>query len=93
MSGNDSFEIGHALAGLNNTATASGTGNLASDLAAVLDSTTLVANGAAEVTINGGTDAGTYVVISGGIAGYHSAADAVIKLANSAVVHTGDFIV
>lgn len=66
---------------------------MAADLAAVLDSATLVANGAAEVTISGGTDAGTYVVISSGVAGYHSATDAVVKLQNGVVVQTGDFIV
>jgi hypothetical protein len=59
----------------------------------VLDSTTLVGNGAAEVTINGGADAGTYVVIDSGVAGYQSAADAVLKLQNNAVMHVGDFIV
>jgi VCBS repeat-containing protein len=91
-SGSDLLSIGHTLAGFG-TATVSGTGSLAVDLAAVLDSTTLVGNGAAEVTINGGADAGTYVVIDSGVAGYQSAADAVLKLQNNAVMHVGDFIV
>jgi hypothetical protein len=32
-------------------------------------------------------------VIDSGVAGYQSAADAVLKLQNNAVMHVGDFIV
>ncbi|AMN39141.1 M10 family metallopeptidase C-terminal domain-containing protein [Rhodoplanes sp. Z2-YC6860] len=91
-SGTDHFGVTQLPTSLNATSTA-GTGNLATDLGNVLDSVTLLANGAAEVTINGGTDAGTYLVINAGTAGYHSATDAVIKLQNGATVHTGDFVV
>jgi hypothetical protein len=90
-SGSDAFSIGHTLAGLG-TATGAGSGNLATDLGNLLNSSTLVANGAAEVTITSGTDAGTYVVIDSGVAGYNSATDAVVKLTTAAVVHTGDFL-
>jgi Ca2+-binding RTX toxin-like protein len=91
-SGSDAFSIGHTLAGLGTASVASGTGNLVNDLTGALNVSNLVANGAAEVTITGGTDAGTYVVINDGTAGYSSLTDAVVKLTNSAVVHTGDFL-
>ena len=93
-SGTDLFQIGHTMAGLNTGLTNNaGTGNLANDLLAVLTSGNLVANGAAEVTINGGSAAGTYAIINDGTAGFNSAADAVIKLQNAQLLHTSDFIV
>ena len=93
--GADKFQIGHALNGLTIgiTKTTGITGNLATDLASVLNNTNFKANGAAEVTINSGADAGTYVVINNGSAGYNSNTDAVVKLIGSPVLHTTDFIV
>ena len=69
-----------------------GTGKLAVDIATLLNSGNLVVNGAAEVTITG-ANAGTYAVINDGTAGFNSANDVVIKLANAALLHTGDFII
>jgi Ca2+-binding RTX toxin-like protein len=93
--GVDKLQIGHALNGLTTglTKTTGITGNLATDLASVLNSTNLKANGAAEVTINSGADAGTYVVINDGTAGYNSTHDSVVKLIGSPILHTNDFIV
>jgi hypothetical protein len=91
VTGVDSFAIGHALTALTTVLAPNGTGDLASDLAAVLDSAHLVADGAAEVTITGGSDAGTYAVISDTVAGFNPATDAVVKLTNAAVLHAGDF--
>jgi Ca2+-binding RTX toxin-like protein/cytoskeletal protein CcmA (bactofilin family) len=98
ISGSDKFQIGHTLALAPSTTdiahlTEGGSGNLANDIASVLNTGNLVANGAAQVTITGGADAGTYVIINDGTAGFNAAADAVIKLANGAVVHATDFIV
>jgi Ca2+-binding RTX toxin-like protein len=92
-SGNDQFAIGHTLAGLTTGLSVAGSGALAHDLVAALTSNNLVANGAAEVTINGGADAGTYVIINDATANFDAAHDAVIKLANSQQVHASDFIV
>jgi hypothetical protein len=92
-SGVDAIHIGHDLAGLTTGLSVAGTGNLALDLMAVLTTGSLVANGAAEVTVNGGSNAGTYAVVNDGTAGFDAAHDAVIKLANAAVLHTADFIV
>jgi hypothetical protein len=93
VSGFDSFAIGHALTGgLTSGLGQAGNNDLATDLAAVLNTPgNLLADGAAEVTITGGSDAGTYVVLSGAVAGFDPATDAVVKLANAAIVHTGDF--
>jgi Ca2+-binding RTX toxin-like protein len=93
VSGADHFTIDHTLAGLTTglTLANSGTGTLADDLAAVLDSGNLVANGAAEVTISAGAHAGTYAIISDGVAGYDVGADAVVKLSNGATLLVSDF--
>jgi Ca2+-binding RTX toxin-like protein len=96
--GSDQFQIGHvlALAPLQTdlqTVTGGGTGNLAADLAAILDSGNLVANGAVNISITSGADIGRYLVINDANAGYDANHDAVIKLANGATVHVGDFIV
>ncbi|MBR0846090.1 calcium-binding protein, partial [Bradyrhizobium liaoningense] len=94
-SGADKLQIGHALNGLTTglTKTTGITGDLATDLASILNSTNLKANGAAEVTIASGSDAGTYVIINDGAAGYKAGNDAVIKLAGAPLLHTTDFIV
>jgi Ca2+-binding RTX toxin-like protein len=94
-SGADKFQIGHALNGLTTgiVKTTGITGNLATDLASVLNTTNLKAKGAAEVTISSGADAGTYVVINDGTAGYNSSNDGVVKVIGSPVLHTTDFIV
>jgi hypothetical protein len=93
VTGVDSFAIGHALTGgLTSGLGQPGTNDLAGDLAAALNTPgNLLADGAAEVTITGGSDAGTYVVLSGAVAGFDPATDAVVKLANATVLHTGDF--
>ncbi|WGD54678.1 Ig-like domain-containing protein [Bradyrhizobium sp. CB1650] len=93
--GADKLQIGHALNGLTTglTKTTGITGDLATDLASVLNNTNLKANGAAEVTIASGSDAGTYVIINDGAAGYKAGNDAVIKLAGAPLLHTTDFIV
>ena len=93
-SGQDHFQIGHNLAGLTTGLTnTTATGNLATDLAAALTTANLIANGAAEVTISGGADAGIYLVINNSTAGYDPLTDAVIKLANGITLQTADFIV
>jgi Ca2+-binding RTX toxin-like protein len=94
-SGVDTLQIGHALNGLTTglTKTTDITGNLATDLASILNNTNLKAHGAAEVTIASGSDAGTYVIINDGAAGYKAGQDAVIKLAGSPLLHATDFIV
>jgi serralysin len=98
-SGNDRFQIGHtvAAADLITGLSFAGTGNLANDLSSVLDSAHLHANGVSEVTISGGgTEAGTYVIIGDGTAGFNPSNDAVIRLGlglTGPTVHTGDFIV
>ncbi|MDB5785147.1 Ig-like domain-containing protein, partial [Caballeronia mineralivorans] len=93
--GADKLQIGHALNGLTTgiTKTAGITGNLAADLASVLNTINLKANGAAEVTISSGADAGTYVVINDGAAGYNANNDGVVKLIGAPLLHTTDFIV
>ena len=96
-SGTDHFTLGHAvtLAGAAldiEQFGANGTGNLAADIAAVLNSAShLVANGAAQVTITGGTDAGSYAVLGDAVAGFNAATDGVVKLANAATLHVSDF--
>jgi Ca2+-binding RTX toxin-like protein len=94
VSGTDQFSIGHALAGFAVVAPLanSGTGTLADDLAAILDSSNLVANGAAEVTISAGVHAGTYAIIGDATAGYNAATDAVVKLSNAATLQVSDFV-
>jgi hypothetical protein len=93
-SGVDLLQIGHVLNGLTTgiTKTTGITGTLATDLASVLNTTSLKANGAAEVTITSGADAGTYVVINDGTAGYNSNNDGVVKLLGAPLLHTTDFI-
>ena len=92
-SGVDTIHIGHDLAGLTTGLAIAGTGDLAADLMAVLTNGNLLANGAAEVTINGGSNAGTYAVVNDGTAGFNVANDAVFKLTNAALLHTSDFII
>ncbi|WP_439370836.1 beta strand repeat-containing protein [Bradyrhizobium sp. DASA03120] len=90
----DHLQIGHKLMGLTTGIVKSGgTGNLAADLASVLNTGNLSKNGAAEVTITGGTDAGTYVVINDNTAGYNASNDGVVMLVGAPLLHTTDFIV
>ncbi|WP_265575880.1 beta strand repeat-containing protein [Bradyrhizobium sp. WBAH23] len=89
--GADHLQIGHELMSLT-TGTVKGTGNLSTDLANFLNANNLVANGAAEVTIKGGKDAGTYVVINDSTPGYNASNDGVIMLVGAPVLHTADFI-
>jgi large repetitive protein len=94
VSGTDHFSIGHVLSGTVTDFSMSGSaGTLADDLNAVLNSANLLANGAAEITINGSSHAGTYLIINDGNAGYVSASDSVIKLLNAVHVQASDFIV
>ncbi len=88
----DVIDIGHVLAGLTTGLSHAATGgNLAADLASVLDTGNLVANGAAEVTITSGANAGTYVVINDATAGFSSTADAVVKLQNAVTAANDGF--
>lgn len=92
--GADHLQIGHKLTSLTpGILNSAGTGDLAADLASILNSGNLNKNGAAEVSITGGTDAGTYVVINDSTAGYNANNDGVIKLAGAPVLHSTDFIV
>jgi Ca2+-binding RTX toxin-like protein len=94
VSGTDQFSIGHtiALADLTTGLTQAGTGDLAADLAAVFAGANLASNGAAEVTITSGADAGTYAVFGDATAGYNAATDAVVKLSNAATLQVSDFV-
>lgn len=99
-SGTDHIKIGHTipLGSLNtgNPANApfaiTGTDDLTADLATLLGPTKLLANGAAQVTITGGTDAGSYVVINDAAAGYDPGSDGVIRLLGAPVLVNTDFI-
>ncbi|MGY8663653.1 LamG-like jellyroll fold domain-containing protein [Bradyrhizobium sp. UFLA05-109] len=93
--GVDNFQIGHNVIDLSTGIVKSvGTGSLAADLASVLTMTNLKANGAAEVTIKSGTDAGTYVIINDNQPGYDANNDAVVMLSGKPLLlHTSDFIV
>ena len=98
QSGTDHFALGHAVplvgsaTDIEQFSVASGTGDLAADIASVLNSAThLVVNGVAQVTIATGADAGTYAVIGDSVAGYNAATDGVVKLATGVTLHVGDF--
>ncbi|MBI1202494.1 MAG: hypothetical protein GC182_08280, partial [Rhodopseudomonas sp.] len=97
VSGTDQIHLDHAVAlaspatDIEQFSVATGSGDLAADIALVLDSAHLVANGVAQVTITTGSDAGTYAVIGDAVAGYDAANDGVVKLANGAILHTSDF--
>jgi Ca2+-binding RTX toxin-like protein len=95
VSGSDQIRIGHTLAAedLITGLSQAGTGDLAVDLLAVLNGDIFHVNGVAEVTITSGIDAGTYLIINDATAGFNSAHDAVIRLANGVTVHAGDFVV
>jgi hypothetical protein len=45
------------------------------------------------IQITGGSDAGKYLVINDGTAGFSAAHDAVVKLANDAQLHASNFII
>ena len=79
VSGTDFLKLSHAVSSFS-TPNVAGTGNLAGDLLTALG-TKWAANAAAQVTINGGTDAGVYAAINGTSVGYQSNADTVVKLA------------
>ena len=95
VAGTDRFRIGHTVSAPNffsptNNPVASG--NLSSDLAALLTTTNFKASGAAFVTLTGaGSDAGSYVVINDANAGFGSS-DAVVKVQAGASVTAASFI-
>jgi Ca2+-binding RTX toxin-like protein len=99
-SGTDHIKIGHTIpAGSLNTGNPAaapfaiaGTDDLAADLTSLLGPTNLLANGAAQVTITGGIDAGSYVVINDAAAGYDPGSDAVVRLLGAPVLVNTDFI-
>jgi len=99
-SGTDHIKIGHTIPpGALNTGNPAaapfvidGTDDLAADLATLLGPAKLLANGAAQVTINGGADAGSYVVINNTTAGYDPGTDGVIRLLGTPVLTNTDFI-
>jgi Ca2+-binding RTX toxin-like protein len=84
VSGTDSFKLDYSPTNLI-TVSHTGTGNLATDLASALGSSTLQYTSSVKdvalVTISSGADAGIYVVInSAHSSGYRAAQDAVIKM-------------
>ena len=90
----DSFKIGRTISSSNlKTASGSGTGALAVDLAATLTSSNFIANAATVVTLTGGSDSGRYLVLNDGSAAFSATSDAVIKLAGSVAVANTNFIV
>jgi large repetitive protein len=97
-SGLDHIKIGHPTApGFLNAGnpapfSIAGTDDLATDLATLLGPTNLLANGAAQVTITTGADAGKYVVINDPIPGYDPGSDAVVRLLGNPVLLNTDFI-
>jgi hemolysin type calcium-binding protein len=96
-SGEDKIAIGATGLPLNpalfSTFSTPGSNDLMADLTGILPAASLLANGAAEVTITSGTDMGSYVVINDAVGGYSSTTDAVVKLENaSAPLKNTDFI-
>jgi len=94
----DNIRIGHTIApaDYNSALVAAGSGNLVSDLTAILNPVNLHANGAARVSITtpGGVfDAGNWLVINDAIPGYQATTDGVIKLLNNDQIPlSGEFI-
>jgi ALTTAQ repeat/RTX calcium-binding nonapeptide repeat (4 copies) len=87
----DTFKVGHLIAGVEPlTATATGTGNLSTDLSIALKAATFIANSAAVVSVTG-TGAGTFLVINDGTAGFQAATDAVVKLINASTLTGKNF--
>jgi len=79
----DVFKIGHALAGTDpSNASATGTGDLSTDLSTALQASNFIANSAAVVSVTG-TGAGTFLVINDATAGFQPSTDAVVKLVNA----------
>lgn len=73
-----------------------GGGSLSADLVSLLNANNFAVQGADLVSLTGGSDAGSYVVINNaGTAGFDSLHDAVIKLTNGGVsnVAASSFIV
>ncbi|WP_336488261.1 DUF4214 domain-containing protein [Methylobacterium nigriterrae] len=93
--GSDKFVVGTAVTGVSTTSF-NGTGNLGND---ITNSLTLsggngfgAGNNAAVVTINGGADAGTYLVADTNGGGFNAANDLVVKLVGlTGTVTTADF--
>jgi len=74
---------------------ATGTGVLATDLAAALTAGggSFAASNAAYVTINGGSDAGTYLIVNDTTTGFQAANDAVIKMVGlTGTLSAADFV-
>jgi Ca2+-binding RTX toxin-like protein len=96
LAGTDKIAIGHTIpAGSFNTNgpfSIPGTDDLATDLSGILPPANLLPQGAAQVTISSGTDAGNYVVINDTVAGYDPTTDAVVKLFGGPVLTNTDFI-
>ena len=93
-SGSDHIKIGHIVAAADLGAVSGvGTGSLATDLALLLTTSNLHANGAAQVTLTGASgDAGTYVVINNATAGFSATTDNVVKLLGAPTLTGTDFI-
>ena len=87
----DTFKIGHAATAL--TKSLAGTGNVTTDMTTALTSGFFIASAAAVVTISSGADAGTYLAINDGTAGFQTASDAIIKLLTPVSLPTSNFIV
>jgi hypothetical protein len=99
VSGTDKFAIGHTIDPVSlNTGNPGnapfsivGTDDLVADLSGILGPGNLLANGAAQVQITTGTDAGSYAVINDPVAGYDPGSDAVVSLLGGPVLKNTDF--
>ena len=74
------------------TASVTGTGTLADDLVTAFTSEGMIANGATVVTITGGDDAGTYLVLNDNTQAFNASLDAVIHLTSTTAIVAGDFV-
>lgn len=90
----DRFSIGHTVAATDfHVVARAGTGSLAVDLAGALDIGNFAALGATLVTISSGRNAGLYVAINDGVAGFDATSDAVVKVQTGAAITAASFIV
>ena len=93
--GTDLFKIGHTVSSGNfQTAATTGSGNLSTDLMTAV-ANNFASNCAALVTISGGSDAGSYAVVSNHSNGtaFLASTDAVIKVQSRATITNASFIV
>ena len=65
---------------------------MADDLVTAFTSEGMIANGATVVTITGGDDAGTYLVLNDNTQAFNASLDAVIHLTSTTAIVAGDFV-